>query len=91
MPPNEHAGRELAAAEDAQVDHRMVDRKLAPHEQRERSAAGDGVGPDLARGEPVEPLAALEHGLERADAEREQPRPGQSTRATLRAKRESRT
>ncbi len=44
-----------------------------PYEHRERERADHGVGDDLGRAEPVEALAALEHGLQRADADREQP------------------
>src|SRR5438034_9827818 len=70
---SEHdAHRQLAALQDPQVHDRMLRRELVPHEGDERQGADHGVRGDLARVEPIEPLAALEHDLERADAVRKQ-------------------
>ncbi len=74
--PAEHdSHRQLAALQDPQVHDRVLRRELVPHEGDERHGADDGVRRDLARVEPVEPLAALQHDLERADAGRQQQQP----------------
>ena len=68
-----HARRELGAREDAQVHDRMWRGELVPHERHERRGAHDGIGHDLPRCEPVGALAPLQHGLERAHTQRQQP------------------
>ena len=63
---------ELAACQDAEVDHRLLRRELAPQQQHERDGRDDGERRHESRVEPIIALATLQHPLQRADAEREQ-------------------
>ena len=46
-----------------------------PHEADQRQGADHPVGDDLARVEPIEPLPALEHRLQRPDPRRQEDEP----------------
>ena len=67
------ADRQLPALEDAQVDDGLFGGKLVPDERDQRERARNPKQAHLARREPVQPLAALEHRLEGADSDSQQP------------------
>ena len=50
--------------------------QLVPHEQRHGTATGHGIGNDFARGPPVQFATAFQHGLQAADADGQQHKPG---------------
>jgi len=52
---------------------RMLRRQLPGEEQRKAQRRDDGEGDDDRRAEPVQVLALVEHDLQRADPEHEQP------------------
>ena len=60
-----------------QVQQRPLGRQLDPEEERQRDRGGDRQLDDEGRAEPVVLVAFLEHGLQRAEADRhgEDPRP----------------
>src|SRR5207249_10228451 len=67
------AHRELPALQNAQIHDRMVGAQLVPDERDQRECTRDREQAHRSRREPVEPLTALEHGLQRADADGQQP------------------
>jgi len=70
---NHHrAEREIAIAENAEIDHRVLG-DGQPHRRPDQPDRGEKAeGADHRVGEPVIVLAAIEHDLETADAERDQ-------------------
>ena len=67
------AGPEVAVAQQVQVHDRVrVVEQLPGEEQREAHCGGAGERDDLARGEPVQLLALVQHDLQRGDPDRQQ-------------------
>ena len=65
----QHAGREIAVAEQRRPHERLFGREGVDQEQIERRGGDDRLDDDLAGTEPVLLLAAVEHDLQRAERE----------------------
>ncbi len=68
----QQAGHQVAVAEQIRVEERPVCGQGVDHEQIEAETHHDRLEHDLARREPVERLAAIQHQLQGADREAEQ-------------------
>ena len=68
---NDQAGHEIAVEEDLGVDEGMLGRHQWTMNTQKPVMRKAELDPDLGRGEPVDLAAAVEHQLQRADAERE--------------------
>src|SRR5262249_16032277 len=62
-------GYEIYIAENARSDERVFGREHVDDEQIKPEHRQDQLGDDFGRAEPVELVAAVEHELERAEAE----------------------
>jgi hypothetical protein len=58
------------------IDERIARRQSVDREQIETQHAERGLEPDFGRGEPVEPLPAVEEQLQRPNAETERRKSG---------------
>ena len=69
----DRAAREIAQLEERQVDDRMLRRQFPHDEERQRDHRDQRQHHDGGGIEPVEILALVEHDLQRADPDHEQP------------------
>src|SRR6202034_1811924 len=67
--------RELASAQEPDIDDRIVVRELPGDEEYESAGGNRGECDDIGRMEPVFDLAAIEHDFQTAERDRDQHKP----------------